>query len=273
MSIIKKNDKAFLIVHQGLGDIIYCNGMINYLTNIYTYLTVVVQKCYIDSIKEIYRYNPNISFYEIVHEKDFSKKYGLSVEEYNKMTDGHDVYAAGLYADSWCTTFSLFPFNFYDDFKIPRSVFWTHQHFEISDDATLLYSTIKDYSYVFIANKTSHGEIFDNNAALCKVGINKDEILVISPYTNLYTPESKYYSIAQNFLTYRPLTHYTLILENASANILSDSSIHAFCHLLNIKTDKNYVISRGYNFSLIYNKETYENPDTPIRVKFQQIWL
>jgi hypothetical protein len=273
MSIIKRNNKAFLVVHQGLGDIILCNGMINYLTTFYEHITVVVQKCFIDSIKELYKYNPNISFYEIVHEKDFSKKYGLPVEEYNKMTTGYDVYAAGLYAESWCTSFNVFPFCFYDDLKIPRSVFWTHQHIEISDDAKLLYDTIKQYPYVFIANKTSRGAIFDNNTVLHKLNINKDDILVISPHANLYEVGHKYYDIAQEFLKHRPLPHYTVILENAAINILSDSSIYALCHLLNIKTDMNYVISRGYNFSLIYNKETYECTDVNIRVKFQQIWL
>jgi hypothetical protein len=270
MTILKKNNKAFLLIHLGLGDVILCNGMINYLSLFYDSVVVVITNAYTETVHSLYKHNPKVSFYYTNRIEHICVQYGFPKKLFDTITSGYDVYSTGLFKNDH-VPFTNFPLCFYDDINIPRSIFWTHSHIALTDEANILYDSIKHEPYVFVANKCSSGVLFDPDVILTKLNINKDDMLVINIHSNIYDVGHKFYDIAQGFLTHRPLTHYATILENAYANILTDSSTYSLCHILNIKTDRNYVVTRGCDFSHLYDIKSYEKEDVPIRVKFHRI--
>jgi hypothetical protein len=239
------------------------------VASVYDTVVVVVRDTFIDTIRDIYKYNTRIQFHVVSHDREISLSVGCPIDVFRRITEGHDVYLAGMHKKNH-TSFTNFPLCFYDDLNIPRSIFWSHSNVDKSTDNIALFDTIKLYKYIFMANKCSFGSLFDPLAILSKLNINIDDYLIVNTHSNIYPESHKFYSIAQNFLEYRPLTQYISVIENADSLILTDSSIFCFCHLLNIKSTNNYVITRSIDLSHIYNKELFEE-GTPIRVKFQCI--
>ena len=77
-----------------------------------------------------------------------------------------------------------------------------------------------------------------------KLKINRDEIIFINPCLNCYDKTHKFHNIASKFIFHK-LVDYIKIIENATYNILSDSSFFCLAMNLEIKGDNNYYISRN----------------------------
>ena len=257
---------AVLMTHLGLGDMIYSYGIGSYLSRVYESVVVVVREDHHAVVLALYSAHANVSLYSI------SNKTHMSVNKttLKRIFPESDVFAAGCHGGH-SIPLDIFPLSFFDDVGVARKQFWTPATFLRTPESRALYEELLDISYTFVHNHTSSGFVFDDAAALSALHVDTDATLVINTHKNIYPRGHKYYDIAQKFLTPRPMLDYCYILENASMLILSDSSMHALCHLLHIRSTANFLFKRSKNpniFKLLYENSTYGADEDVVRVKF-----
>lgn len=261
------NSKVLIVPHWGLGDLIYYYGLVKYIAEQNIEVKYLVKNSYIEPGSIIYRDLSNVSFYGVPDTR---------WPVFNRMQLEHAFpgfiilmlgYHAGHDVD-----ISIYPLSFYDDTGVPRSMLWAPYKMHYSEESIKLYEEIRDISYAFIDTFSSSGHLFDANTAIAHLGINTESILTINLHKNIYPMGHRFYDIAQKMMEKRPITDYVCILENASYLILSDSAVHALCHLLHIKSINNYVICRHKHipnsFVTIYDENVYTDSRPTMRVKF-----
>jgi hypothetical protein len=268
MSYIKPTkNEAIILHHLGLGDHFLCNGMVRYISSLYTKIILVVKYNNYYTVKKLYNDISNIEYYKVKNDEEFSI-FVFNKEYYKNI---YDLYYSGVYSQNYVNT-SIFPFSFYDDINIPRSIMWTHSYIPILNSSKELYNElINDISgekYVFMHNNTSFGDIYTADNALNKLNINKDDILIINSHTNIYEKTHKFYEIAEKYCK-KDIMDYTIIIENAYYNIMSDSSFFCMTNFLKCKYSNNYLITREIIYDHIYNINICKN----IGTKFSHIFL
>lgn len=269
---VKKNNTAFILTHLGLGDNICCLGIIKYLNKYYDIIYYVVKKHNTNTVKTLLSNMNNIIIYEVDDDKEISIKSGYSIDKFNQITNGMDVFLSGVHSNNFYES-TMFPLSFYDQVNIPREYFW---NIEISliDSAHKLYEKLISFigsdSYIFIHNHTSEGTLFDPYIILEKLNINFDKILVIITNKNIYNIDHKFYNIAKQFIN-KDILDYTIIIQQAYYKIMSDSSFFCLTHFLDCKTTFNYVITRGFDYSHLYNENNYKI--NIIKNKFTRLFI
>lgn len=272
--ILPQHDKAFVLTHMGLGDLIMCNGLIRYICSLYKYVQLSVKQQDVLTIRDIFADLGHLTIYPVGLDADISPNWGCPLDVFQTITGGHDVYTTGCHMMSLCQDFRLFPLCFYDDVHIPRHFFWTKSFVPKTQEAYDLYGTISEVPYIFMHNETSKGVLFSAERALAYFGVDKDQILVVNPHQNLYAIGHRWFALAQRFLEKRSLLAYTHILEHSEMNILSDSSIFCLCHLLQIRHGKNYVVTRSFQYDPLYTRATYSTQEKfTIRTQFHPVHL
>jgi hypothetical protein len=266
------SSKALLLTHLGLGDIILCHGIINYLCRSFDEVTVIVKENHHAVINTLFNEYHNITYYLIPDGNYWTK---LRRPYLQTLFPGFNLFLLGAHG-GLPVNMSIFPLSFYDDAGVSRSEFWSRKPIKYSTEGDELYGAICDISYAFIHNNSSTGVVFDDSKAITHLGIDTDTCLVVNTHKNIYPEGHKFHEAAQRFLTRRLLTDYCRVIENASYVVVSDSSIFALCHLLDIQSTRNYVIKRERNphaFKTLYQKETYLGDTPDIRVQFEILEL
>jgi hypothetical protein len=254
--------KAFILTHLGLGDNISCNGIVNYISNIYDKVVVVCKIKYENNVKLLYSDNDKVSLFKVIDDsnispnKNLSNSYITNIEIIRKISDEFDLYLVGGHILS--NDYSLLPFNFYRDLNIPNDVFWLYSNIPYIENSNELYNIIVHNNienYIVIHNNASTGNVFNNILVETHSGKSKEEILYINLNENIYDKTHKFYNIAQEFVS-KPLLYYTSIIKNATYIYLADSSIFCMSIHLNITTDNCYYISRSnIDYSYLYSIE------------------
>jgi hypothetical protein len=274
--ILPQHEKAFVLTHMGLGDLIMCNGLIRYICSLYKYVQVSVKQKDSLTFRDMFADVPHLSMYPVVEDIDISPNWGCPMHTFATITKGYDVYMTGCHIlpPARCQDFRLFPLCFYDDVDIPRHFFWTKSFVPKTKEALELYASISDIPYIFMHNTTSKGALFAPEQALEWFQIDKHQTLVVNPHVNMYEPGHRWFALANQFLEPRSLLAYTYILENSNMNLLSDSCIFCLCHLLQIHHTNNYVVTRSFQFDPLYTRTTYSTQEEfTIRTRFQPIAL
>ena len=229
--------------HLGLGDLIDTIGATRYLSTCYDEVHVICKQQYVSNLELFYSDDESI---HIVPVKDDRAAYSL--------VDTLDmpILKCGMHCGR--TDFSKIPNCFYEDFGIDGDTFTNYFHIPTTVTAKNLFEKIKDIPYVFVHNTASNGKVFD---------VKRDE-LMINPNENMYSKYDKYYELAESFVGHQ-LLHYKLMIENATMNIMTDSSFFSMSMNLDIKTKENYYLSRNdrdyshvvskTNFIRIYNTD------------------
>ena len=76
------SNKLIIHHHLGLGDYINCNGMVNYLSNMFDKIIIPLKSNYAHMIKYLYKDNPKIEFLNLENKlKSNIKK--LTIEDFN----------------------------------------------------------------------------------------------------------------------------------------------------------------------------------------------
>lgn len=266
--------KAFILTHLGLGDNIFCSGIVRHIYPSYEETHVVVKVQNAETVGQLYSDLPNLKLYIVNNDREISPIYGCHFAKYKSITENFDVFSTGFHMLHKKADVHLFPLNFYDDLDIPRHYLWTKTIIPRIPAAVSLYELVQQKSYIFIHNNSSHGDIFTIEKVCAYFNIDKCQTLIINPLKNVYDVSDSYYELAQQFLHQPTILSYTYLLENSSMNILSDSSIFCLANLLHIKHSNNYLITRNFNFSHIYDSKTYLPEETThIRNKFTEIIL
>lgn len=259
---------CMVVQHNGVGDMINMVGAIRYLTLIYDKVYIPTDEVNYEKITKLYRdddtvvivnnkplnYSPGLwKYYSTKHIDNKAERLvhiQVNAEEaYTNMKNTYgDIYLCGQHKVGYTDSESkCLPFNFYDDMKIPRNVFWTHYKINIPDESIKLYNQISGYKIVFICAHYAHGIAFNMNKVLEYLHIDPGQYLIINPQQNYYNdPTSKKYIIAQSLMN-KEIFDYISIIENSDYIIVSDSSFFCMAIHIPIKTDNAYYISRDWN--------------------------
>lgn len=245
--------KAFFIGHMGLGDHITCLPIVRYLATKYDEVKVVCKKQNLNNLISFYSDNSIITFYPIDALSDICVHHNCPEDKFKEIVKGYDVYSCGFHNIEKDSKIYNIPFCFYDDVHLPHSIFWDYFHLPDLKESKELYKNVKDIPYVFIHNSSSFGKMFDTLFIEMKYGITEDDILYVNPNKNMYTPDHKFYELAQNFVN-KPLLYYKDTIINASKLFLTDSSFFCMAINLEIKTPECYYISRLGDYSYMYTE-------------------
>lgn len=248
--------KAFVLTHLGLGDNITSIGMVRYLSTCYDEVLVVCKTHNKKNLELIYSDDTSIKIYDVENDKNISPRFGYNQELFKKQTKDYDLYLCGLHNlyMKYCD-YKKLPFCFYEQMNIDSNIFWEYFYISNIKEGINLYNKIGGIEYIFVHNTSSEGEVFDIKLIETKLKLSKKEILFINPNKNFYELDEEYYNIAKKFIGYN-LPLYIEIIKNSKYNILCDSSFMCMAINLDIKTDKNYYISRNNSsYDFIYSND------------------
>lgn len=243
-----KKRKAIFIGHQGFGDHINCMPIVRYLSTFYDEVKIACLPSQETNIKLLYKDDSSIIPHSnIIHDISgnityISKDFGVD--------DNYDKYVCGLLSSNNKINLSYLPFCFYNDLKLPYSIFWDYFHVPTLSESKELYNKVKDIPYIFTHNESSMGTIFKYQLVERKLDINHNDILFINPNKNIYKPDHKFFELAEQFVN-KPIVYYKDTLINAYKIIVSDSSFFCLALNLELKSDECYYIARrdeDYNY-------------------------
>ena len=268
--------KAFILTHLGLGDHITSMGIVRYYSTFYDEMYLVCKSKYANNVRYFYRDDPTIKIFPIdtehMRDDDISEYFGFSKEANSKFVyenETYDLITTGIFGPiNSCT--STIPFCFYKDVELDYSFFWDYSIIIDTNESIELYNDIIKHNindYIFIHTGSSAGASFSLEELEQRKGINRNETLIIDIEKNNYNPGHFFYEIAQKFVM-KPIIFYKDTLINASQIYITDSCVFCFAILLNLKSDKCYMVSRHRNphsYQHIFTEQYKFNPNNTRR--------
>lgn len=236
-------ENALVYTHLGLGDMFMMNGAVRFIKEKYKDIYVMCKEIYKDTVSAMYKDDLGIHIFSI---KDDDDLYPWNEQSQYFLERGVDVYSCGNYSLKSEKGIYDFPYSFYDDMDIPRSVRKTHFRVPRTDAAKALYESFGGRPYVLVHQEASTHTlpIVERLRAAGEtrliVDLNKNQV-------NRET-DAAGYELAASAI-YRPFMEYVSLMEGADELHLIDSSIFAFTIHLNLEKVKRclYYIRPGGN--------------------------
>lgn len=234
--------KVFVLGHLGMGDMIYCNGMVRYLSTLYDRVTVVCKESSLANLREMYADDASIDFYPVKSDADISPAYGVPMDTFRRITSGYDVTLMGIHSPnySYRDQIQKIPTTFYSDAKVPWHTFWTY--FSVAPQPDPL--PVPSVPYIFTHTTSSTGVVFSTETIESTLGCSKDTTLIVDPCLNHYPEGHPWYALAQTYVGAR-LFQYTDVMTSAQDLMLSDSSFMVYAWHLNLTANRCLIRSRG----------------------------
>jgi hypothetical protein len=213
----------FFYTHLGLGDAVWCNGAIRFLSSRFKKIKVVCLSEYELQIKLMFSDLNNI---ETVPVKKASNRW-FDFPEANNCSI---CTSGGYVTHKESASLDLYPDCFYDDIGISRDIRITHFHVPNPEDACVP----PTQKYIFIQSQSTAGNI----DIFSKLNTN---ILVIDPNTNHYSVDHEFYDQAESFLRKPSIFHYMDVIKNAEEIHIIDSSFGCLAAQLDLSKVKRKV--------------------------------
>jgi hypothetical protein len=216
---------AFFYTHSGMGDLIYCIGAIRYLATQFENVYVVVWDKYMHIFNALFNDVKNVHALT-------TARHDLGALDYIHSNNLGEcaLFLSGAYkprSDPVCTPDSPYPYCFYDDMGMPRSIM--KDYFHVPRRPDLL--QVVGQPYIFIHNIAS--------CLTLDINISTD-LFIIDPSNNRYPPGHPHFERAQAFVMLNVID-YVDILENAEELHLIDSCFLALAHQLDLSKVKKKV--------------------------------
>jgi hypothetical protein len=260
--------KAFILTHLGLGDHITSMGIVRYYATKYDELHVVCKKKYEDNLRLFYKDDITIKIFPIdtrnIKDDDISSHFGFSKKSnatYIYNNEIYDLITTGMHGPINTKSYNI-PFCFYQDVQLDFDIFWEYSHIIDTQEANDLYNLLIKNNvsdYILIHNSSSRGNAFLIEEIENKGNLDRNKILFINTERNVYLHGHPFYELANKFVM-KPLVFYKNVIINASQIYVSDSCIFCLCLVLNIKTDKCYIINKGWGYEYIFTEQYKFNP-------------
>ena len=127
-----KLNSLIIYHHIGLGDIVICNGLVNYVSNLVEKVYLVVDEKFKDQAKYLYSDNPSV---EILSDKPISVNNLNSFVEKLSIEKKTEVLQIGW--DNYSSNFFQIPFYkaFYKQLKLPYS--YSYKYFRLPTSSQL----------------------------------------------------------------------------------------------------------------------------------------
>ena len=215
-----KGKRCLVLGHQGMGDHLFINGAVRYLTTYYDEVCVVVKQKYLENLKMLYGSESSVTFYPIQQDSDISPRFGGSHDVFVALAQQYDcVYMLGYHGTSGVTDF---PLCFYDDMKMDRRIMMDWSFFP----------TLRPVGglppYVFYHNRASD--------SVAPIPVDLEEKLVLNPAENMYPEGHKWHAKAQEWVGL-PFFEYTDLMKKADKVLVVDSSFFCMALLLKLKPE------------------------------------
>lgn len=241
--------KAFVLAHLGMGDMLYCVGMVRYLSTLYDKTVVVCKRKNLANVQQMYSDDPSIEVYPVDNDSDISVAHGCPQERFKEITDGYTVYALGCHAFSRLLPDSAYikqiPKCFYENAKVPWHTFWTY--FYVNSPQQI---PVPDVPYAFVHSTSSGGPVF----SLSDVNIDPSQMLIVDPCKNHYSPDHHWYSVAESYVN-KPLLEYIDVITNATRVVVADSSFMCLAWHLPLRDEAPRICARSYSYAHLWSSE------------------
>jgi hypothetical protein len=213
---------ALFLGHLGLGDQIWLSGAVRYIAKNYDYLEVICKTRNLSILRMLYSDTPTIKIidmglgtysYSVYPTETQKGELQISLDKYVH------VYECGYYKHT-ALDFNEndIPGAFYDDLGIHRSVRYTHFSIPPIPQSKSLYESIKTQPYIFVQTASS-----EDVTSIISWDIN--DVLTIDPNINQYSPNHRWYALADTFVN-KSFLYYVDTIKHATELHLVNSSFY-----------------------------------------------
>ena len=262
MNTIIKQDNAFFLSHNGLGDNITNIGSVNFLTQYYNTIYFLCKDIYYENTTKLFEskiinknivliqfdsQNPNVECISIITQ-------AMSNSISNSMqTNTIDVFISGgwcKYLKSRITHPELLQYkqndngytikwshihDFYYNIGLDLSIYYNYFNIDSCQRSKDYFEHIKHYNIIFLHTKSSNKEI--NLKDIIDKYINKEDTIIICANKNVYEQKLNHdntkYELAHNYVNIL-VAYYIDIIYNAIEIHVIDSCFACIIHPLNI---------------------------------------
>lgn len=216
--------RAFILSHLGMGDLIFLNGAIRFLTTLFDEVVVACKKQYEQNVRDIFADEPYVSFHIVNDDKDISPNFGCPPAKFQEFIK--DFNAAFLLGYHGKGNVDNFPHCFYDDIGISHDVMKSWAHFPTQPQIQeFTNSILQKYPSILFA----HTEASNSSLSSAQLPFSIDAQLVINPSKNMYPVGHPFYNDAQQWVN-KPFSWYFEVMKVAKERYFIDSSF--FCTAL-----------------------------------------
>jgi hypothetical protein len=213
--------RCFILPHLGLGDIIFINGAVRFLTTLFDEVVLTCKKQYENNVRTLFADEPYVTLHIVDDDKDISPNFGCPPAKFQDFIKQFNaIFLLGYHGKA---NVENFPYCFYDDIGISRDVMKSWAHFpiaqEIHEFTTSVFAKYKDIVFCHM----------DSSNAVFSCPVNPDSVFTINPSRNLYPLGHPYYEDAQQWVN-KPFAWYYELLQKCKARYFIDSSF--FCAAL-----------------------------------------
>lgn len=263
-------ETAMVIGNGGLGDMITCIGMVNYIATKYKHVIVACMK-HVKEQASVFYTGKNIILYPINgYDKTIMRIFDVMMRQHNV----YDIYAYGHYGAHYVDYKGYtkqiyigtelvkkpiihdYPISYYEDVNMPIDYMTKYFKVDYPKEIISLYDELlPNYPNYIVIHHMSSNTGFDI-VKFNSIDIEKN--LVIDVNNNLYPNDHKYYDIAQKFINLSSAIYYAKLVENAGALYLMDSCIHAICLVADVsKANPKICYQREYRTKYGLDKFKY----------------
>ena len=255
MTSIIKQDSAYFLSHNGLGDNITNIGSINFLLQYYNTIYFLCKNNYLENVNKLFK-NKILSKNVILmpvnsNNENADCKIIITNAKENKLTD---IFISGFchtfYLNSRISHPDLLKYkqndnnytikwshirSFYYDIGLDLSIYYNYFNIDSSDESKQYFEYIKNYNIIFLHTKSSIKEISLEN--IINKYINLNDTIIICANKNIYNKNDNKnntkYELANKYVNIL-VADYIDIISNALEIHAIDSCFACIIHPLNI---------------------------------------
>jgi hypothetical protein len=255
MNTILKQDSAYFLGHNGLGDNITNIGAIHFLLQYYNIIYILCKNIYFENVNKLFNnkiISKNIILVPFNTNNEYSEcKIIITNAMKNKLTD---IFISGhchtSYLKSRISHPNLLKYNqndnhytvkwnhirsFYYDIGLDLSIYYNYFTIDSTNESKKYYDCIKNYNIIFLHTKSSNRELSLEN--IINKFINLDNTIIICANKNIYNKDdiknNTKYELANKYVNIL-VAYYIDIIYNAFEIHIVDSCFSCIVHPLNI---------------------------------------
>lgn len=260
---------AFLFSWYGVGDHIYMNGAVRYLSTLYDKVYVGTTHKPPEGILGMFRDDPCI-VWQIYDPDKTETDFRILMQNVVSKTFGKDGFFSFGILDEDPHYEMHYPDTYYDEMQIDPAYAATYCHMEEYPEGEELLRLAQATAEKFIFTHC-RGSNRDNTYILAKLRAEQPDTLILNPEVNIYEPGHKFYETAQRFLwpaptaemSY-PILWYMQTMSHASELHLICSAFWALAHYIpHVEGQKVFC----------YNHSTYEHYYSGKSVLFDSTYI
>jgi len=248
MNNIIKQESAYFISHNGLGDNITNISAVLFLLQYYNTIHFFCKKIHCENIKLLFGNKINNIILVPLYTQDENSEF-VRILNSNNIQNNSDIFVSGGYKLHFKSKIShpdLLKYiknndysnihghihMFYDDIGLDLSIYYNYFNIESTKLSIEYYENIKKYNIIFLHTKASNNEI--NLSQIVDKYINEEDKLIICANKNMYTINHDKYELANKYINLLVAYYIDIILNSLEIHVI-DSAFSCIIYPLNVK--------------------------------------